>query len=337
MTDSKRRPVDCEDRSQFAPTYTATAKFRELLTADEDIWRIDAEDSSGDVPRDQDTWPQQQSSRQHWPVRLVALAGFASAVTGLIVALWNGDHETSGVGNKRDKASFMSRLSALIAGDSHQANSSAPRLVLTRAPGALRFGEAAALGLKVDGTVYRAQLVIGGFASGSLFSVGRSIGQSVWSVPATQIEAATITPPRGFVGSMDIAVTLMLADGNLADRETLRLEWQPRTSAWLPSGPSILRRIDAKELNVLLARGNTLVATGDLAAARLVLQRAAEAGNARAAFMLAETYDPIVLEKLGELGLASNVAMARIWYSKAKDLGSEGAPECLERLARRSD
>jgi TPR repeat protein len=139
------------------------------------------------------------------------------------------------------------------------------------------------------------------------------------------------------VGSMDIVVTLMLANGSLADRETLRLEWRPRTSAMLPSGPSVLRRIDAQELKVLLARGNTLVATGDLAPARLVLQRAAEAGNARAAFMLMQNYDPVVLEKLGELGLASNVAMARIWYSKAKDLGSEEAPECLERLARRSD
>jgi hypothetical protein len=36
------------------------------------------------------------------------------------------------------------------------------------------------------------------------------------------------------------------------------------------------------------------------------------------------------------LGLAPNVAMARIGYGKAKDLGSEEAPECLERLARRS-
>jgi hypothetical protein len=263
--------------------------------------------------------------------------GFASVVVGLIVVPWGRDNEMSGEGNERGKASFMCRLSALVAGDSRQANASAPRLVVTRAPGALQSDEAAALGLTVDGTVHGAQLVIGGFASGSLFSVGRSIGQNVWRVPTTQIEAATITPPRGFVGSMDIVVTLMLANGSLADRETLRLEWRPRTSAMLPSGPSVLRRIDAQELKVLLARGNTLVATGDLAPARLVLQRAAEAGNARAAFMLMQNYDPVVLEKLGELGLASNVAMARIWYSKAKDLGSEEAPECLERLARRSD
>jgi hypothetical protein len=336
MTDSKRRPVDFEDPSQFALNYSA--KFRGLLMADEDIWRSDAEDFPCGVPRDPDAWGPLQSSRRRWPVRLVTLAGVASVIAGLIVMLWGSKNETSGVWNERDKDSSMSRLSASVAGDSHshQAYSSAPRLVVTRAPGALQSDEAAALGLTVDRTVDGAQLVIGGFASGSLFSVGRSIGQNAWSVPATQIQAATIMPPRGFVGSMDIAVTLMLANGSIANRETLRLEWRPRTSALRPSRPSVSRRLDAQELNVLLARGNALVATGDLAAARLVFQRAAEAGNARAAFMLAETYDPIVLENLGELGLAPNVAMARIWYGKAKDLGSEEAPECLERLARRS-
>jgi hypothetical protein len=58
---------------------------------------------------------------------------------------------------------------------------------------------------------------------------------------------------------------------------------------------TVSRRIDATQLDALLARGNALEATGDLARARLVFQRAVEAGNARAAFMLAETYDPIVL------------------------------------------
>ena len=40
-----------------------------------------------EVFREQDTWPQQQSSRHSRPVRLVALAGFASVVAGLIVVL----------------------------------------------------------------------------------------------------------------------------------------------------------------------------------------------------------------------------------------------------------
>src|SRR6266540_6021307 len=44
---------------------------------------------------------------------------------------------------------------------------------------------------------------------------------------------------------------------------------------------------------------NRFIVAGDLASARLVLQRAAEAGDPRAALMLAGTFDPIVLEKIG--------------------------------------
>jgi hypothetical protein len=92
------------------------------------------------------------------------------------------------------------------------------------------------------------------------------------------------------------------------------------------------RQINSTEINALFVRGIDLEATGDLAGARLVLSRAAEAGNARAAFMLAETYDPLELAKLGERGLASNLAAARIWYAKANDLGWKEAAARLERL-----
>jgi hypothetical protein len=352
MTDPKRRLVDFEDPSQFAPE--CPAKVTELLR--EDIWRIDAEQFPSDDgcrdhtsavpglwfsrPPDSTTVPtacaaSPRSSRRRWPVRLVVLAGFVSVMAGLLVALWGRGDQTVGARNGRDKASSLSRLSASVTGNSLEAKSSAARLIIAAAPRALHSDEAAPIGLAVDGAA-DGQLLIGGFATGSLFSVGQSIGQSAWRVPASHIEAATILPPRGFVGSMDMVVTLMLTNGSLADRGAIRLEWLPPASAWPPSG-TLSRRIDARQLDALLARGNALEVTGDLAGARLVFQRAAEAGNARAAFMLAETHDPIVLENLGELGLASDVKAARIWYGKAKELGSEAAQERLQRLAQRSD
>jgi TPR repeat protein len=64
-----------------------------------------------------------------------------------------------------------------------------------------------------------------------------------------------------------------------------------------------------------------------------VLQRAAEAGDPRAALTLAGTYDPIVLEKLAVHGFAPNIAMAREWYEKARQFGSAEAPRRLEMLA----
>jgi hypothetical protein len=47
--------------------------------------------------------------------------------------------------------------------------------------------------------------------------------------------------------------------------------------------------LDPNEIASSLSRGDALIASGDLAAARLVLRRAADAGDARAAMTLAET------------------------------------------------
>jgi TPR repeat protein len=91
--------------------------------------------------------------------------------------------------------------------------------------------------------------------------------------------------------------------------------------------------LDPNEIASLLRRGDALIANGDLAAARLVLRRAADAGDAHAAVALAGTYDPVILEKLGVFGVVPDVAIARDWYEKAKKLGSADAPQRLEVLA----
>ena len=92
------------------------------------------------------------------------------------------------------------------------------------------------------------------------------------------------------------------------------------------------RQLDREEITVLLNRGKHLIANGDLAAARLVLQRAADANDAEAALALAATYDPIVLRELKVYGLAADAAMARAWYQRARELGSAAALQRLEML-----
>src|SRR5262249_33208408 len=54
-------------------------------------------------------------------------------------------------------------------------------------------------------------------------------------------------------------------------------------------------QFERQRVAFLVNRGEELIAQGDIAAARLLLQRAAEARDARAAFALAATYDPIML------------------------------------------
>jgi TPR repeat protein len=94
-----------------------------------------------------------------------------------------------------------------------------------------------------------------------------------------------------------------------------------------------IHHLDPNEIVSSLKRADALIASGDLAAARLVLRRAADAGDARAAMTLAETYDPAILEKLGVHGVVPDLAMARGWYEKAKQFGSTEATQRLELLA----
>jgi TPR repeat protein len=63
----------------------------------------------------------------------------------------------------------------------------------------------------------------------------------------------------------------------------------------------------------------------------LFFRQAAEAGLAIAAMRLGATYDPNELSKLKVQGLAADVAEARKWYERARELG---APEAEQRLAR---
>ena len=98
-------------------------------------------------------------------------------------------------------------------------------------------------------------------------------------------------------------------------------------------GGDAARQLDRDEVAMLATRGEAFIAAGDIAAARLVLQRAAEARDARAALLLGATYDPSMLEKIRVRGFAPDIATARIWYERAKEFGSAEASQRLEMLA----
>ena len=91
--------------------------------------------------------------------------------------------------------------------------------------------------------------------------------------------------------------------------------------------------LDAEEIATLVNRGTDYIKSGDLASARLLLRRAAEAGSASAALMLGTTYDPLSIQQLGAIGVVPDVAQARQWYEKAAALGSDAASQRLAKLA----
>jgi|SwirhisoilCB3_FD_contig_51_311170_length_1089_multi_2_in_0_out_0_1 hypothetical protein len=94
--------------------------------------------------------------------------------------------------------------------------------------------------------------------------------------------------------------------------------------------PPSARRIDPEELAGLLKRAKELLAIGDIASARLLLERAADAQEAEAALMLAGTYDPQVLGTQDMRSITPDPAAARLWYQKAAQLGSVDARRRLQ-------
>jgi hypothetical protein len=104
----------------------------------------------------------------------------------------------------------------------------------------------------------------------------------------------------------------------------------PQSAATAPAQSTL--RLDDQEIAALVMRGKNFIANGDLASARLLLQRAAEAGNANAALALGATFDPLVIQHLGAVGAEPDTARARKWYQKAVELGSTAASQQLAKL-----
>ena len=100
----------------------------------------------------------------------------------------------------------------------------------------------------------------------------------------------------------------------------------------VPVAPPPARRLDADELAALLKRARSLLSIGDIASARLLLARAADAQEADAALMLARTYDPEVLGKSDARSVTPDPEKARIWYRKAAELGSQHAQQRLAEM-----
>ena len=92
------------------------------------------------------------------------------------------------------------------------------------------------------------------------------------------------------------------------------------------------KTLDAETLAALMTRAKSLLALGDIAAARLLLERAANAQDATAAFLLAQTYDPAVLGVRDTRSITPDPVMARDWYRKAVSFGSADAQQRLIQL-----
>jgi TPR repeat protein len=164
-------------------------------------------------------------------------------------------------------------------------------------------------------------------AKASLIGVLASETHASPSAPAVRSAAAVQALPPTAAGMPtrdEIAAALRSAHQNQPEMR------QP--AAATPAAAPPVRQIDADELATLLKRAKGFIAIGDIASARLLLERAADAKDAGAALLLAQTYDPAVLGTPDARSITPDPAAARSWYQKAARFGSLDAQQRLAQM-----
>jgi hypothetical protein len=190
-------------------------------------------------------------------------------------------------------------------------------------------------------------------------SEGHAIAPGLWAIPLFVLPSLKANVPAGITGRSEILIQLVGVDGTtLAEGRTTLLVAPPapppvaaapveptpppRRSSLAPAPPPVGRPLprtpelsaeDRARAERLVAQGDRHLEQGNIGAARLFFQRAAEAGSARAAIRLAATYDPAELGRLQVQGVNADRNEARRWYERARDLGAPEADERLSRLA----
>jgi hypothetical protein len=97
------------------------------------------------------------------------------------------------------------------------------------------------------------------------------------------------------------------------------------TGATTPATPPARAGPAAAKVAELLARGDSFIVVGDIASARVFYERAADAGDRRAALRMGATFDPAFLSRARLSSTLGDVAQARSWYRRGLDLGGARA------------
>jgi hypothetical protein len=188
----------------------------------------------------------------------------------------------------------------------------------------------------------RVVLVVGGAAIAAFYVVAvlpnlDSAGLQSAPPEPVPVKLAAAKTARLDVPPMPVAAPPALPRWPAADATDIgKPDATPLERAAVPAAPTPRSiPLSAEEIELLRKRGEDFIATGDLAAARLVLERAARARDARSAFALASTYDPAVLEQLHVYGATGDIELAVMWYERAEDYGSTDARPRLLALARK--
>jgi TPR repeat protein len=169
-------------------------------------------------------------------------------------------------------------------------------------------------------------------------SEGYAIAPGSWAIALNALPNLKILLPTGVTGSADMVVSLVSLDGSvLAEAKStlvVRIAGASVPRASPNRAEPNMTPEDRQRALEFVKRGHELMATGNVEAARMFYERAADAGLAQGALALAATFDPDELARRQVVGgLRPDPAAAKRWYERARELGADDADEPVRRLA----
>jgi hypothetical protein len=173
----------------------------------------------------------------------------------------------------------------------------------------------------------RTTITIAGLPEGTTLSHGRPYGETEWTLRPDEIGDLRLELPKTASGYVNLRTAVVAADGTIIASAATQLNIAADHKVALIARPDETGRIAD-----LIAHGQKMIDVGYLPGARGYFQRAAEAGSADAAYALGTTYDPSFIRETGAQGIKGDVAVARAWYERARELGSQAAQEKLREL-----
>jgi hypothetical protein len=182
------------------------------------------------------------------------------------------------------------------------------------------------------------RLALRGLPTGIRLSHGRFFAPDTWVVAGGDIEPLEFIVDGALTGQYELTGELQSLDGRALRTTTSMFSvtapqanrsGMKAAAADLAASSTIITIADEKSQDKLVAQGLRMLVSGSVNSARLLFERAAAAGNARAALLMGDTYDDVRLTQIGVDGVMPDRERANYWYCRADELGASEAKERL--------
>jgi hypothetical protein len=222
----------------------------------------------------------------------------------------------------------------------------------------LEPGSAGALPIEIDqnaGLTGPAMILIRGLPSTVSLDGARLFPSGVWVIKPAALKQVQVRTTSATIERVTVGISLVGLDGSLLGRAATQLIVGPKQkdaqsniatskeddgdvrnmlSATNPLAVSQTEALSEDENAALLEQATGMLKSGDFEAARLIYVELAAHGSGRAAFLLAQSYDPEVLQAHFLVGMKPDSAKARQWYFRAAELGDREAQRHLSIVGR---